>query len=160
MLEASPPYDGLLKRAAYIACLIKGINSPNKICGYVVQLTFGLNIDLGNDVKGPSTELFDHGAVWFAININPDGYIKCKGHRLHDGLMANMTSLFEDWGDANTADRFLNIYFYELNTKQLLQLIFPLSKIANTVNVKFYGTVLVGIQNTVPKFLSPLATTF
>jgi hypothetical protein len=39
----------------------------------MVQLTFGLNIDLGIDVKGPSTELFDHGAVWFAINTNPDG---------------------------------------------------------------------------------------
>jgi hypothetical protein len=92
----------------------------------MVQLTFGLNIDLGNDVKGPITELFDHGAVWFAINTNLDGYIKGTWP---DGLMANMTSLFEDWGVANTADRFLNIYFYELNPKQLLQLIFPLSNI-------------------------------
>ena len=72
MLEAPPPYDGLPKRAAYIACLIKGNNLPNKICGYMVQLTFGLNIGLGNDVKGPSTELFDHGDVWFATNTNPD----------------------------------------------------------------------------------------
>jgi hypothetical protein len=83
-------------------------------------------------VKRPSTELFDQGAVWFATNTNPDGYIKGTSP---DGLMANMTSLFEDWGDANTANRFLNIYFYELNTKQLLQLIFPLSNIVNKYKI-------------------------
>ncbi len=83
-------------------------------------------------MKRPSTELIDHGAVWFAINTNPNGYIKGTSPY---GLMANMTSLFEDWGDANTADRFLNIYFYELNPKQLLQLIFPLSNIVNKCKI-------------------------
>jgi len=66
------------------------------------------------------------------LTLNPYGYIKGTSP---DGLMANTTSLFEDWGDANTADRFLNIYFYELNTKQLLQLIFPLSNIVNKCKI-------------------------
>ncbi len=135
-----------------MACLIKGIsfqNLPNKISGYwiysMVQLIFSLNIDLGKTWKRLAQNF---------LTMEPFGLQLTPIRTSSDGLM---TSFFEDWGDVK---RQISKSLFLWTESEAIVWNWSFVVEYRIMNIKFYGSVLVGIQNTVPKFLSPLAVTF